>query len=36
MEDLREQGIEFNEKVPLGIMIEVPSAAIRADEFAKW
>ncbi|NLP27706.1 MAG: phosphoenolpyruvate--protein phosphotransferase [Clostridia bacterium] len=35
MEDLREQGIEFNEKVPLGIMIEVPSAAIRADEFAK-
>lgn len=35
MEELRAQGIEFNDKIPLGMMIEVPSAAIRADEFAK-
>lgn len=35
MKELRQEGIEFNENIPLGIMIEVPSAAIRADEFAK-
>lgn len=28
-------GIEFGKKVPLGIMIEIPSAAILADRFAQ-
>ncbi|NLZ49933.1 MAG: phosphoenolpyruvate--protein phosphotransferase [Clostridiales bacterium] len=35
MDELKQQGIEFKENIPLGIMIEVPSAAVRADEFAK-
>jgi phosphoenolpyruvate-protein phosphotransferase (PTS system enzyme I) len=34
-EDLRREGIEFNEKIPVGIMIEVPSAALTADILAK-
>ena len=34
MEDLEEQGIEFGKKIPVGIMIEVPSAAIQAKALA--
>ncbi|HJZ91027.1 MAG TPA: phosphoenolpyruvate--protein phosphotransferase [Gemmataceae bacterium] len=35
MEDLREAGVEFNPNVPIGTMIEVPSAAVMANEFAR-
>ncbi|HSJ49058.1 MAG TPA: putative PEP-binding protein, partial [Gammaproteobacteria bacterium] len=35
MEDLEEQGVPFRRDVPVGIMIEVPSAAIQAKTFAK-
>jgi phosphotransferase system enzyme I (PtsI) len=35
MEDLEDEGIEFRREIPIGIMIEVPSAAIMADQFAK-
>ena len=34
-EDLRTQGFPFNEGIPLGVMIEIPSAAILADQLAK-
>jgi phosphotransferase system enzyme I (PtsI) len=34
-EDLRTQGIPFNEKILLGVMIEIPSVAILADQLAK-
>ena len=34
-EDLEESGIPFKKDVPIGTMIEVPSAAILADSFAK-
>jgi phosphoenolpyruvate-protein phosphotransferase (PTS system enzyme I) len=34
-EDLDEEGILFNRDVPIGTMIEVPSAALLADQFAK-
>jgi phosphotransferase system enzyme I (PtsI) len=33
-EDLEEEGIAFNRKLPVGTMIEVPSAAIMADQLA--
>ena len=33
--ELRGKGVPFNETVPLGIMIEVPSAAIMASELAQ-
>lgn len=33
MEDLEEAGIEFNRNVPVGIMVEVPSAVIVLDQF---
>lgn len=32
---LREQGVAFNEKIPLGMMIETPAAAILASQFAE-
>jgi phosphotransferase system enzyme I (PtsI) len=32
--ELRDEGVAFNEKVPIGIMIETPSAAIMADKIA--
>ncbi|MBF0593969.1 MAG: phosphoenolpyruvate--protein phosphotransferase [Candidatus Omnitrophica bacterium] len=32
---LREQGVPFNEKMQVGVMIEVPSAAMTADLLAK-
>lgn len=35
MEDLHEHGIEFDPDVPIGMMIETPSAAILADSFAR-
>lgn len=35
MEDLYEQGIAYNENVEVGMMIEVPSAALMARSFAQ-
>ncbi|MCA9089949.1 MAG: phosphoenolpyruvate--protein phosphotransferase [Planctomycetaceae bacterium] len=35
MEDLDEEGIPFAGDIQIGMMVEVPSAALRADEFAK-
>ncbi|WP_427337940.1 phosphoenolpyruvate--protein phosphotransferase [Caloranaerobacter sp. DY30410] len=34
-EDLRRENIKFNEKIEVGMMIEIPSAAIMSDIFAK-
>jgi phosphotransferase system enzyme I (PtsI) len=34
-EDLEDEGIPFNRNLPLGTMIEVPSAAIMADQLAR-
>ncbi|MBL8848145.1 MAG: phosphoenolpyruvate--protein phosphotransferase [Planctomycetaceae bacterium] len=34
-EDLTDEGVEFNASVPVGIMVEVPSAALMAVEFAR-
>jgi phosphoenolpyruvate-protein phosphotransferase (PTS system enzyme I) len=34
-EELEEERIDFNRKIPIGTMIEVPSAALMADELAK-
>jgi phosphoenolpyruvate-protein phosphotransferase (PTS system enzyme I) len=34
-EDLEEEGINFNPKIPVGTMIEVPSAAIMAEHLAR-
>ena len=33
MEDLEEQGIQFDRQIPVGIMVEVPSAVILLDRF---
>jgi phosphotransferase system enzyme I (PtsI) len=35
MEDLEDEGIPFQRNVPVGMMVEVPSAVILADEFAR-
>jgi phosphotransferase system enzyme I (PtsI) len=35
MEDMNKKGIDFDEKIEIGIMIEVPSAAMVADDLAK-
>lgn len=35
MEDLEEEGVPFNRNVPVGIMIEAPSAAIMSHAFAR-
>ncbi len=35
MEDLDEQGVPYSEKIPVGIMIEVPSAALQASTLAR-
>lgn len=35
MEELKKQGIEYDENVEVGIMIEIPSAAIMSDVLAK-
>ena len=34
-EDLEEEGIEHRADIPIGIMIEVPSAALQAEAFAR-
>ena len=34
-EDLDERGIPFNHKIPLGIMVEVPSTVMMIEEFLK-
>src|SRR5262249_34128437 len=34
-EDLEEEGIAFNRRIPVGTMIEVPSAAIMAEQLAR-
>jgi phosphotransferase system enzyme I (PtsI) len=34
-EDLEDEGIPFNRKLPVGTMIEVPAAAIMAEELAR-
>ena len=33
--ELREEGVEFDEKIMLGIMVETPAVAFRAKHFAK-
>lgn len=35
MEDLDDEGIEYSRDIPVGMMVEVPSAVILAEEFAK-
>jgi phosphotransferase system enzyme I (PtsI) len=35
MEDLEDEGVEYRHQIPIGMMVEVPSAAIMADSFAK-
>ncbi len=35
MEDLEEEGIPFSRDIPIGMMVEVPSAAVMAATFAK-
>lgn len=35
MEDLEDEGIEFRRDLPVGMMVEVPSAVILAEEFAR-
>lgn len=34
-EDLAEHGIAYDDNIPLGVMIEVPSAALQADVFGR-
>ncbi|MBN1419648.1 MAG: phosphoenolpyruvate--protein phosphotransferase [Planctomycetes bacterium] len=33
--ELRQQGIAFDAEIPVGIMVEVPSTALTADQFAR-
>ncbi|HWE95652.1 MAG TPA: phosphoenolpyruvate--protein phosphotransferase [Tepidisphaeraceae bacterium] len=35
MEELEDEGIPFRRDIPTGMMVEVPSAALMADQFAK-
>lgn len=35
MEDLEDEGIHFQPELPIGMMVEVPSAVVLADEFAR-
>jgi len=35
IEDLEEQGVPFRRDIPVGMMVEVPAAAIMAEEFAR-
>lgn len=35
MEDLQDEGVPFNGDVPVGMMVEVPAAALLAEEFAR-
>lgn len=34
-QELRSEAVNFNEEIPVGIMVETPAAVILADEFAK-
>jgi phosphotransferase system enzyme I (PtsI) len=34
-EELEEEGVPFRREIPIGMMVEVPSAALMADQFAK-
>jgi phosphotransferase system enzyme I (PtsI) len=35
MEELEDEGVSFRRDIPIGMMVEVPSAAIMAEKFAK-
>jgi phosphotransferase system enzyme I (PtsI) len=35
-QELRERGLAFDERLPVGGMIEVPAAAVCADQFARY
>ena len=35
MEDLEDEGLEYCNNIPMGMMVEVPAAALQADAFAK-
>jgi phosphotransferase system enzyme I (PtsI) len=35
MEELEDEGVEFRREIPIGMMVEVPSAAFMANAFAK-
>ncbi|MCK4601475.1 MAG: phosphoenolpyruvate--protein phosphotransferase, partial [Phycisphaerae bacterium] len=35
MEDLEEEGIEYRTDIPIGMMVETPSAALQCDSFAQ-
>ncbi len=35
MEELEDEGVEFRRDIPIGIMVEVPSAALMANQFAR-
>jgi phosphotransferase system enzyme I (PtsI) len=35
MDELEDEGVTFNRDIPVGMMMEVPSAAIMAEKFAK-
>ena len=35
MEELEDEGVAFRRDIPIGMMVEVPSAVIQADQFAK-
>ena len=35
MEELEDEGMSFRKDIPIGMMVEVPSAVIQADQFAK-
>src|SRR6185437_15794963 len=35
MEELEDEGMAFRRDIPVGMMVEVPSAVIQADQFAK-
>jgi phosphotransferase system enzyme I (PtsI) len=35
MASMREEGIEFDPAIPVGVMVEVPSVALAADQFAR-
>ncbi len=36
MDELRQESVPFNENIPIGIMVEVPSAILSADRFSKY
>lgn len=35
MDELRDEGVAFNERIPVGMMVEVPSAVVMLDVFAE-